>query len=473
MGMKRFRTPAVIGLVGIGIIVALGAWHLGRTPESAQSPATFKASGPEDGADAAADKNAQARKRLAKQVEDAQKSAQKATPAQDDSDASQNGSGQKTAENIQAIIALRDQATAESVDTLSQFLDSENGAERAEALDTLGYLALQNEELKAAIFDLLAAKAADPDYPERGGALVTAAVFGEEADLLPLIEGFVDEPTEESRSIALRALNFVATDESVPLLAEIAQTTLDPGIQQDALAILSRINSPEALQVISASLDSEYDETQTAGVWALSRRNDPQHNELLAAALADGKLNDESLAVLAKSGSASSVIGEALQNESVSTADKINLLNVIAANSSAAPGSVRTSVAESVVPLLDSSDPDIQTAAIETLGKIGARENMAEAIEPKLKSDSVLVQEAALYAYAQYTTPTTYKPLKELWYDEDQQVRRTAFFLSSSFLNESDLPELEKAVEHEDEFISKQADTMIGYINQKKAIEQQ
>ncbi len=475
MGNKRFSTPVAVGLVGIGIIVALGAWHLGRAPEGEQLSATIKASGPEKGADAAERMKADARQKLEKMKKagTVQKDKPKTAKAQEGSETSTVGSGRKITENIQAIIALRDQPTLETVETLSQFLASEHGAERAEAVDTLGYLAINNDALKGVIFDLLAAKAVDADYPERGGALVTAAMFGEEAEMLSLIEGIIAEPTDESRTIALRALNFVATDASVPLLAEITQTSMDPEIQQSALTILSRINTPEALEVISASLDSEYHETQAAGVWALTRQNNEQHNELLTAALSEGRLNNDSLSVLARSPSASDVIGGALNDDAVSKEDKINLLNVIAANTASASGSVRSSVAESVIPLIDSSDPDVQKAAIDTLGKVGAKDNMAQTLEPKLKSNSVLVQEAALYAYAQYTTPSTYKPLKELWYDDDQQVRRTAFFLSSGFLNESDLPELEKAVSHQDEFISKQANTMIRYLDQKNAIEQQ
>ena len=478
MDQQRFRPPVAVGRLSLGILVALGAWYLGRPPESGQLPATFKASGPNETADA------EARKNLAEGLKDAPKgdkdaaqakAAQAKDGAQGDAEASPNESGNTIAQNITTIIGLRDHPTPESIDTLSHFLDSENGAEREEALDTLAYLALNNEALKAAIFDLLAAKAADPDYPARGTALVSAALFAEEADLLPLVEGFITEPSEESRIFALRALNFVATDQSVPLLAEIAQTSTDPKIQQDALIILTRINSPEALEAVSASLDSEYDETQTAGVRALARYDEPQNNALLSAALAEGRLNDQSIAALAKSPSAGSVLGEALQDDFVSKADKINLLNAIASNTPAAAGNVRDSVVERVIPLLDSSDPDIQKAAADTLGKVGTRDRdeMAQALEPSLKSDSFLVQEAALYAYATYTTPTTYKPLKELWYDKDQKVRRTAFFLSSAFLNESDMPELEKAVAHDDPYISKQAGRIINHIDTKKSINQQ
>ena len=62
MGKKRFHTPAAVGLLGIGLLVALGAWHLGRPPESEQLSATIKSSAPEDGAAAVAGKQAGAKK---------------------------------------------------------------------------------------------------------------------------------------------------------------------------------------------------------------------------------------------------------------------------------------------------------------------------------------------------------------------------------------------------------------------------
>ena len=114
--------------------------------------------------------------------------------------------------------------------------------------------------------------------------------------------------------------------------------------------------------------------------------------------------------------------------------------------------------------LLDSSDPEIVAAAAEAVGKVQASEDQTAALEKSLSSDNFLVQEKALYAYAQYCTPATYKPLTALYWDNDEKIRRTAFFLSSAFLNSSDRPILEKATTHEDAFIAKQSKILLNNI---------
>ena len=373
-----------------------------------------------------------------------------------------------TSAGIQQILGLRGYPTEESVALLSRFIESEDPAVLSEAIDALGSIALGNEDLKEQIFFILASKALAPDFPQRGNALVTAAMIGDEEKLLPLIEEFIAEPNEESIALASRALAFVATPKCVPLLNRIVKTAADLKTQKNALAVLFEINTPEAIAVITETLDSPSEETQAAAVWALTRSNDSQNNELLSNAMLEGHLSDESLGVLARSSSASDVFGNALLSDSVTADKKISLLNVLAANTVKSPGSIRSSVAKSLLPLIDSSDPELQKTAIDTLSKVGAKENMAEVLEPTLHSDDFLVQETALYAYAQYTTPETYKPLKELWYNENEKIRRTAFFLASMFVNESDMEDLQEATEHEDKFISKQAGISIKFINQKK-----
>jgi len=103
------------------------------------------------------------------------------------------------------------------------------------------------------------------------------------------------------------------------------------------------------------------------------------------------------------------------------------------------------------------------------MAKAGASTDQTPAIAPKLQSEDFLVQGAALQAFMQYCTPKTYTPLKGLWYDNNEQIRRTAFFFSEAFLNISDLPDLEKATTHSDELISKQAKLMIKHLTPKHA----
>jgi HEAT repeat protein len=371
-----------------------------------------------------------------------------------------------TTAHIESIGKLRKQATAESVAQLAKFLDGNDPAVQAEAIDALGAIALGDETLKAEVFRLLAEKARDPYFLQKGNALVTAAIIGDEEKLLPLIAEFVAEPYEESKAIAARALSFAATPESVLLLNEIIQTSEESATQRNALMILSTIDTPEARQILGETLDAPDGGIQTAGVWALSRSNDSQKNELLSDALLEGRLSDESLAVLAQSPAAGDIYGSALQDAAVTKEEKISLLGILAKNTVNASGKVRSSVAASLVPLFDDDDPDIQVEAMETAKQTGAKD-LGEEFENKLQDPNPLVKGKALEGFAQYATPENYKPLKELWYDEDEKIRRTAMFFASIFVNESDLPDLEKATEHPDSFISKQAEISIKFINQR------
>ena len=369
-------------------------------------------------------------------------------------------------EKIQEIIELRLEASAKSVEILGDYLNDGEYVVADEAIDALGFIAKQNPALKTRVFEFLSAKALDRSYPSRNAAIVTAAMIGEEQEVLPILADLVAEGYDESRSMAVRALSFVATPASVPLLTQIVLDSFDPETRREAYYLLAKVGSPEALQVLHESIYEP--DFQAAGVWALSRQSGDQTDYMISQAVINRELNSQSLAILAKSPAAPAVYGEVFQNSSVSTQDKISLLNSIAANGDKAAGSVRNGIAQALLPLMDSSDPELAQAAIQAAGKLGVREDVPEKLKPKLESDSFLVQEAALQAYAQYTSPDNYKPLKNLWYHEDEKMRRTAFFLSTPFLNESDMEDLQKASEHKDEFISKQSKTMIKYIERQQ-----
>ena len=106
----------------------------------------------------------------------------------------------------------------------------------------------------------------------------------------------------------------------------------------------------------------------------------------------------------------------------------------------------------------------MEIAALDALSEVGHTVDVSEALVPKLESGEMLIQEAALKAYAQYLTPDNYKHLKTLWYDEDERIRRTAFVMSELFMNETDLEDLKKAVKSKDEFIASQARVMINAV---------
>ena len=374
---------------------------------------------------------------------------------------------------MEAVRLLWKKMTPESVELLAMFLDDKESAVAEEAIDALGHIA-KNSELDEEVFAILIARATDKNFQSRGAALLTAAMVGDPDQLLPVIGSILEEQNQSAREYAVRAIAFVNGPEAVPYLKKILAEGGSRELQRTAYSLLIKAGSEEALQILKNDAYSQEREKQVNTVWALSRSNTDANTQILSDAVTTKTLGDESLSIIAASRAAPRVFGDAFQSDNLTNTDKRNLLRVISDNSSMASKDVRNQTADVIKPLLNSTDEQVQKAAIDALGKIGATDNQAEALASKLESDSPILQGAALMAYAQYTTPNTYKPLKSLWYSDDEKIRRTAFFLSSPFLNNSDMADLEKAVKHTDEFISNQAKLKIKQLKvQEKILSQQ
>lgn len=357
---------------------------------------------------------------------------------------------------MRAVHLLWKQMTPESVELLAMFLDDKESVVAEEAIDALGHIA-KNSELGEEVFAILIAKATDRNFRSRGPALLTASMVGDPEQLMPVIGRILEEQNQSAREYAVRAIAFVNGPEAVPYLKNILAEGGSRELQRTAYSLLIKSGSEEALEILKNDAYSQEREKQVNTVWALSRSNTDANTQILSQAVTSKILGDESLTIIAGSRAAPRVFGDAFQSDNLTNTDKRNLLRVISDNTSMASRDVRNQTAEAIKPLLNSTDEQVQKDAIEALGKIGATDNQAEALASKLESDSPILQGAALYAYAQYTTPTNYKPLKSLWYSDDEKIRRTAFFLSSPFLNNTDIEDLQKAAKHKDEFISKQA----------------
>jgi hypothetical protein len=221
----------------------------------------------------------------------------------------------------------------------------------------------------------------------------------------------------------------------------------------------------ELLERYAFSLDES---EQAISAWAPSRQNSEEYNRILIDAMADGQLGYEALSVVASSPAAPEVFGEILQREDIEKGDKVEYLERLAENAQRAPSAVRDRVFSDVLsPILSAeTDTELLVEAIETAGKVAAGEDKSEDLAPLLTNKSFLVKEAALEAYIQYATPRNYKELKKLWWDEDEKIRRTAFFFSEQFLNDQeDRQDLEKAMDHpEDEFIRKHAKVILEQV---------
>jgi HEAT repeat protein len=370
------------------------------------------------------------------------------------------------AKRIQAILSLREQASAEAVGLLARFLNDSEQAVVSEAIDTLGFIGLNsvNEVLKGQVLDILLGKAQDKEFKLRGAALIAGAMLGANDRTFQLIGEYIAEEGDTGTDFAVRALAFLAGPESVPYLFEIITKTKDQEVAKNALAQLAKIGTPEALAAAAEGLSSRRQADQVNSAWALSRKNDDESNAMLLDALSGNELSEAALGVIATSPAAAAVFGEAL-NQNISKEDKLYYLDVLAMYGISAPGEVRNQLAEAIKPLMNSTDPDIRVAAIQAVGKVGAKEDHSEALAEHFDDGSFLVRGAALESFVQYCSPSTYKPLITLWYDEDEKIRRTAFFFSEMFLNQSDLEALEKATTHSDEFIAKHSELMIKHLS--------
>lgn len=359
-------------------------------------------------------------------------------------------------ERLRTVMDLRKEGSEEAIKHLLTFIDDSSDAVAMEAIDALGYIAL-NSEHGEMIFNILKEKAQEQMYPFRSHALVTAAMLGMDEQMMPIIAGIMTEGNNESMAAASRAMTFIASEECIPYLKKILDNTTDPTLSRNAINVLRKIDTPEAMEALSIMLNDEEPSKQNMATWALSRTDDEHNKTLLINAINAGTLTDEALGIVASSPAGANILRDVLENEATTKKQMLDLLKIISENTQEGASATRDETADLISPLLNSSDAEIVAAAAEALGRSQSTQDHTKELEPILSSDNILVQEKALEAYAQYCSPESYKPLLELYWDKDEKIRRSAFFLSSAFLNETDRKVLEKAREHEDEFISKQS----------------
>ena len=367
---------------------------------------------------------------------------------------------------FRAILSLRQELSQEAIDILLRFLHDTDGAVVSEAIDTLGFIGLNNSDLKDLVFRILEEKAKDKDFAAAGHALITAAILTEDNRILPVILDYVSEENEGLKAFAARAMSFIATPECIAPLKVVVEGCDDPQVQRNAFNILARIdNTPEAIDLLQRYMLSPDQDKQARSAWALSRQNKEEHNDILIEAIANHSLPQKGISVVAASPAAHEVFGKVLQKYDTDKKDKIFLLKLLADNAWMASAEVRSGIVDSaLIPLLDSEDTDVEIEAIKTLGKIGTEEDTVDVLIPKLQSENFLVQKNALDTFAKFCTPRTYKPLLDLYWDDDEKIRREAFVLSGRFLNSSDIEVLKKAANHSDEFISKQSKIIMDQI---------
>jgi HEAT repeat protein len=367
----------------------------------------------------------------------------------------------KVTARVQTVLSIRNYPSPEAVDILSRFLDDKDAAVVSEAIDTLGVIGLDSE-VKDLVLELLEEKARDKEFSARGQALITASMLGEDDRMLPVISDYISEGDDTGRDVAVRAMAFIASPECIPYLRKLLDESRDSEVHRNALHILTKIDTPEAFSILNGQLISSDEEMQTASAWAISAHNSSEFNEVLKEAISDNTLKKGAVSVVATSPAAPAVFSELLQDDDIEKGDKISWLKILAENTIDSPSSVRSGVASAVEPLLNSNERDLEIEAIKTLGELGAEiDATAQVLAPKFKSNSLDVRKAALEAYYSYCTPNTYKRLETLWWDKDENIRRSAFSLSEGFFDSSDRKVLENTTKHTDEFISKQSKSIL------------
>ena len=375
----------------------------------------------------------------------------------------------ETEVRYKAVLSLRQYPSPEALALLTQFLADPDDTVVNQALYTLGFIGV-NGGMKDEAFAILSDKAMDKFFSLRGNALVVAATVGDAGSVIPIVEAYMADETETGGNAAIRALALVSDPNSIPLIAEILQRHPDQETLKNAQGLLAKIGTPEATNLLVSNLNSNDPTLQETSAWALSLLKDSPNNLIVGEAIASGQLDSSALTSIARSPGAGQAYTHALQSENTSDETKLALLNVLASSGFSAPGYARTGLGEAIKPLLNSSNPEVERAAIEALGKVASKDDQTAVIEPKLGSDVFEIQEAAVTAYANYMTPENYKALKKLWNDNDEKIRRTAFFLTEPFLNDSDREDLQKATQHSDQFISKSAANVIKYLDTKEKI---
>ncbi len=363
-------------------------------------------------------------------------------------------------ERTHAVLSLRDEKTEEAIGILVQFLEDKDPRVLSEVIGTLTFIGLHSE-LGDMVFGILEEKAGDHNFVGRNKALVSAAMFGKDDLILPVIGDFLpekdDELNQEEVHTAARALSFVNSPECLPYVRRLVEISDDPNVQRIVYNKLAKMDSTEASEMLKEILLSDDDKAQAFVAWALSREDNPEFNQTLTEAIKRGELRDDALSMIAKSPSAPAVFGNLMDSNVITNEEKISYLKSIAANTINAPSDIRYGVRSAVAPLLNSTDPNVELEAIITLGKIGGGEGTAKILEDKLTSDSDSIRKAAEEAYLNYTTPWTYKPLLPVIWDKDQNVRRVAYIVCENLVDDSDRPIIEKAAKHEDEFIRERA----------------
>jgi HEAT repeat protein len=363
--------------------------------------------------------------------------------------------------------SYRRNPSAEAVSVLESFLDHDNRTLALEAIEVLRFIALGGEQ-REAVVEILKAKAADPSYSLRDRALYAAAEMAK-ADMLPIVAGYIENPDQETQTegydVASRALAIIRNQETVPYLKDLLFKVKDPEIRRNCYDTLATIDSFESLSILKAQMESSQGSDQIAGAAALARMQNPDAIGFLAESIQARNFSPETIARLSSSLAAPDLFNRLLNNGMVEETQKIELLDTVAEYSVEGDSELREKMTDMLAEFIETSNSsEIKARAIKAIGAIG-EERAPEIMQSYFNSDDADLRKEAFFNFAEYTDPFNYDSLFGFLWDEDEKVRRTAMVSLERFAGYEDIEMLEKAAQHDDEFIRKHARSLLSEFN--------
>nr|WP_320014145.1 HEAT repeat domain-containing protein [uncultured Desulfobacter sp.] len=368
---------------------------------------------------------------------------------------------------IRTIRRLRNEVSEDGLALVQQFLDDPDDKVVASALNTLAIIG-QNELFRDQVYTILKNCAVDKNFSDRATALVIAAQFGKNDDLLPVIYDYISVNDSSSQietaniSLAATALSALGTPACVDPLREILALTNDSQVTEKVFYSLSRIGSPEATTILQQQLTQGDIQNRVNSAMALAVVNKPEYNDILLEAVVSQDVNEQVLKAIARSAAGPEIFKQAFYDNEIDRQTLKQDLGILKDSLLISTNETRKGIMETVAPLLDSEDAELEVDAIKIMGMGFGDEDTVDVLEPKLKSTDTEVRKAAVYAYGCYIKKDNYKPLLDLIWDDDEAVRRQAFGFAMEYIDQTDYAILEKAKNHEDELIREQISAILN-----------
>ena len=143
----------------------------------------------------------------------------------------------------------------------------------------------------------------------------------------------------------------------------------------------------------------------------------------------------------------------------------MDLLDNIAEHSVEGDNNLRANMTDMLTTLIETNDnTEMKARAIRAIGALG-EESAPDIMQSYFDSNDEGLRMEAFFSFVNYTNPYNYTSLFEFLWDEDEKVRRTAMVSIQRFAGYEDIEVLERAAQHEDEFIRKHANAMLIELN--------